>query len=311
MGSGRSLYGYVVIAALWCSTGLAQSLSGGTTQWPPYSYQDADGQAIGIAVDITRRAMAQSGYRMDLVFYPVKRLNRLLDQGRLDLNHADSPLWNTSHASQRFVYSEPYLRVREYLYFLDDHPARHLPVEQLQGLRIGVVRGYHYPGLGRALTSGRLSTLETSQDQALLDLLLARRVDAIAVVDDLFNNLLAARQLDSHRFVRGAQLSDAPLVIKLQRQHADLLPRLNAALQALIRSGEVERIRRNYLGAPGIQPGRRSHTVAGDRLPLVGPHVPLQHRDRQKPLNRRNATPLRLLLALRQHRLAPRLLRSS
>lgn len=310
MGSGRSLYGYIVIAALWCSTGLAQSLSGGTTQWPPYSYQDTGGQASGIAVDITRRAMAQSGYRLELVFYPVKRLNRLLDEGRLDLNYADSPLWNSGDASQRFVYSEPYLRVREYLYFLNDHPARHLPVEQLQGLRIGVVRGYHYPSLGSALAGGRLSTLETSRDQALLDLLLAHRVDAIAVVDDLFDNLLAARQLESHRFVRGAQLSDAPLVIKLQRRHADLLPRLNAALQALIRSGEVERIRRSYLAVPGIQPGRRSPAAAGGRRPLAEPPVVHQHRDRQKTLNRRNATPLRLLLALRQRRLAPRLLRS-
>ena len=148
------------------------------------------------------------------------------------------------------------LQVREYLYFLDDHPARHLPIEKMHGLRIGMVRGYTYRSLDAALGSGQLSKLETSRDRALLDLLLRRRVDAIAQIDDVFDDQLAARGLSAKSFARGAKLSDAPLVIKLQRQHADQLPRLDAALQALVSSGEVERIRRSYLRVAPIQPSR-------------------------------------------------------
>lgn len=256
MARRRLLYGCVVMAALWCTTGQAQSLSGGTAQWPPYSYQDENGRATGIAVDVMRQVMAQSGNQMAFVFHPAKRLNALLDQGRLDLNYADSPAWNAPDAAQRFVYSQPYLQVREYLYFLDDHPARHLPIEKMRGLRIGMVRGYTYRSLDAALGSGQLSKLETSRDRALLDLLLRRRVDAIAQIDEVFDDQLAARGLSAEGFARGAKLSDAPLVIKLQRQHADQLPRLDAALQALVSSGEVERIRRSYLRVAPIQPGR-------------------------------------------------------
>ncbi|SHM13685.1 substrate-binding periplasmic protein [Phytopseudomonas punonensis] len=252
----RLLFGCALLAALGCSAGQVQSLSGGASQWPPYSYQDDAGQAQGIAVEIMRQAAAQSGQQVDFVFYPATRLNRLLDEGRLDLNYADSPQWNSLEATEQFVYSQPYLQVREYLYFLDNHPARHLPLEQLRGLRIGVVRGYTYHRLTAALNSGRLSTLETSRERALLDLLMLGRVDAIALVDDVFGDQLAARGLDPDRFARGAKLSDAPLVIKLQRQHADQLPALNAALQALVQSGEVERIRRSHLRTPAIQPGR-------------------------------------------------------
>lgn len=258
MARCRLLYGCLVMAALWCSAAPATTLSGGATQWPPYSYLDGNGQATGIAVDVMRRAMAQSGNQLEFVFYPAKRLNALLDEGRLDLNYADSPAWNGADATQRFVYSQPYLQVREYLYFLADHPARHLPAAQLRGLRIGVVRGYTYRNLDDALNNGQLSRLETSRDQALLDLLVRRRVDAIAMVDELFNDQLATRKLDPQGFTRGAKLSDAPLVIKLQRRHAGQLPRLNAALQALIRSGEVERIRRSYMRAPAMLPGRAS-----------------------------------------------------
>lgn len=245
----RLLHGCVMLAALWCCTAPAKSLSGGAAQWPPYSYQDENGQASGIAVDVMRQVMAKSGNQLDFVFYPAKRLHVLLNEGRLDLNYADSPSWNGDDAAQRFVYSQPYLQVREYLYFLADHPARHLPLELLDGLRIGLVRGYTYHSLDAALSSGRLTPLETSGDRTLIDLLLRGRVDAIALVDDVFDEHLMARGLDPQRFSRGAKLSDAPLVIKLQRQHADQLPQLNAALESLVRSGEVERIRRRHLGA--------------------------------------------------------------
>ncbi|SDJ06587.1 ABC-type amino acid transport substrate-binding protein [Pseudomonas flavescens] len=244
----RVLRRCLLLASLGCSASWAHPLLGGSTQWHPYSFQDADGQPSGIAVDIVRLAMAKSGQPVDFVFYPANRLNLLLDEGRLDLNYADSPLWNTADADQRFVYSQPYLQVREYLYFLDDHPARGLPLDQMRGLRIGIVRGYTYQSLDAALGSGRLEKVETSRESALLDLLLLHRVDAIAVGDDVFADVLADRSLEQGRFTRGAQLSDAPLVIKLQRRHADQLPKWNAALQTLIRSGEVERIRHRYLG---------------------------------------------------------------
>lgn len=254
MARRRFLYGCAVIAALWCNVVAAQSLSAGAAQWPPYSFIDKNGQATGIAVDVMRQVMAKSGDELQFVFHPAKRLNILMDEGRVDINYADSPEWNPDDAAQRFVYSQPYLKVREYLYFLDDHPARHLPIEQLRGLRIGMVRGYTYRTLDAALRNGQLSKLETSRDPALLDLLLRGRVDAIAQIDDVFDDQLASRGLPPQGFARGAQLSDAPLVIKLQRQHADQLPRLNAALQGLVSSGEVERIRRSYLRVSPIKP---------------------------------------------------------
>lgn len=250
------LYSCVLLLALWCTAGSAQPLLGGGAHWHPYSFQDASGQARGIAVDIIRKVMEQNGQQMDFVFYPANRLNLLLDEGRLDLNYADSPLWNSANAGERFVYSQPYLHVREYLYFLSDHPARQLPLGKLQGLRIGIVRGYTYQSLDAALQDDRLMKVETSREPALLDLLILGRVDAIAMVDDVFTDLLTARHLEHGRFTRGAKLSDAPLVMKLQRQHADQLPGLNAALQTLIRSGEVERIRRSYLLNQTERPGK-------------------------------------------------------
>lgn len=251
------LYGCALLLGCWCTVGVAQPLRGGGTLWPPFSYEDGQGHARGIAVDIVSQVAKQNDLQMEFLFYPTNRLNLLLDNGNLDLNYADSPLWNGPQASQRFVYSQPYLTVREYLYFLTQHPDRRQSLEQLKQLRVGTVRGYSYPLLDEAVNGGRLSKVETSDDAVLLDLLLLGRVDAIAMVDDVFVNLLAARQLDAKRFTRSAQLSEAPLVIKLQLRHADRLPEVNMTLRKMMESGEVARIRRAYLGnAADVADGR-------------------------------------------------------
>ncbi|WP_394561747.1 substrate-binding periplasmic protein [Aquipseudomonas alcaligenes] len=251
------LYGCALLLGCWCTAGNAQPLRSGGTLWPPFSYEDAHGNARGIAVDIASQVAMQNDLQLQFLFYPTRRLNLLLDNGSLDLNYADSPLWNGPQADQRFVYSQPYLTVREYLYFRTDHPARLQPLEQLNGLRIGTVRGYSYPLLDQAMASGRLKEVETSDDAVLLDLLLRERVDAIAMVDDVFVNLLAARQIAPTGFTRSAQLSEAPLVIKLQLRHAERLPAVNATLRRMMESGEVQRIRRAYLGnAADVADGR-------------------------------------------------------
>lgn len=241
--------GYLLCALLigLCASAMAQPLRGGGTTWYPFSYEDAQGSPRGIAVDVVSEAMQRSGQQLEFLFYPANRLNLLLDNGRLDLNYADSPMWNESSTSKQFVYSRPYLNIREYLYFLADHPKYDVPLENVQGLRIGIIRGYTYHALDKAMAKERLQTIETPEDGALLDLLLMHRVDAIVMVDDVFANLIASRQLETRQFARGGLLSDAPLVIKLQHSHAEQLPKLNEVLQDMISSGEIERIRRSYL----------------------------------------------------------------
>lgn len=230
-----------------CLPAMAQPLLAGGTDWKPFSFQDEQGQAQGISVEVAQQALALSGLQAQFLFYPANRLNVLLARDQLDLNYADSPQWNEAPAAKQFVYSVPYFELHEHLYFLAEHPARELPLEQLPTLDIGIVRGYVYQSLNPYLGDGRLRKVETSNNSTLLDLLRLKRVDAVAMVDELFEHLVATRQLDARDFVKGAQLSDAPLVIKLQQRHAGYLPALNAALQGMLDGGEVARIRQRYL----------------------------------------------------------------
>lgn len=230
-------------------TGVAQAdpYQVGGNQWRPFSYEDTQGNLRGISIDIVRHVLRQAKVDAQFVSYPVNRWRAMLAKGELDMNYADSVQWNNEQELAHFVFSEPYMHVREHLYFLKNNPAAQTPVDKLQGLTIGIVRGYTYQAMDPSFANKKLAKLETSQDPALLELLRAKRVDAVAMVDDLFDYLIAEQYLDASLFQQGALINDAPVSIKLQPEHAALLPAINAAIRRMIESGEVARIRQSYL----------------------------------------------------------------
>lgn len=219
----------------------------GGAQWKPYAYEDENGHLLGVSVDIARRVMQLANVDVTFVTYPVNRLQSMLQKGEIDINYADALIWNSPEEQRHYIFSKPYSVVNEHLYFLASHPARAQSIEQLNQLTIGMVRGYTYWALDPAIAAHRLDRLETSQEDALIKLLGNGRVDAIAMVDDIFDGLVTSNHLDPNLFRQGAKLSEAPLVFKLQPQHAQWLPPINRAIDTLRASGEIERIRRQYL----------------------------------------------------------------
>ena len=244
----------LIIVCVLCLLALpvaAEPYVAGGAQWKPYAYEDSDGHLQGLAVDIARRVMQIAHVDVTFVTYPVNRLQSMLQKGEIDVNYADALIWNSPEEQHHYVFSKPYSTVSEHLYFLAEHPARGQSIEQMEHLTIGTVRGYTYWALEPALEIHRLDRLETSQDDALIKLLQSRRVDAIAMVDDIFDTLVQNNHLDPRVFHQGAKLSEAPLVFKLQPEHAKWLPQINRAIDTLRASGELDGIRRHYLPISG------------------------------------------------------------
>jgi len=237
---------------LQLSSGMAnaQPYVAGGTDWRPFSYANEHGELHGVSVDIARQALKRANIEARFVSYPVNRLQAMLHRGEVDINYAESPAWTRPENRNRYVFSVPYLTVQEHLYFLADDPNIKTPITQLQGMTIGVVRGYTYHVLDAAVQEKRITRLETSKDLVLLELLRNKRVDAVAMVDDLYDFLVATHQIDPASFRQGAQLSAAPLCIMLLSKHANLLPDINAAIIDLQRRGEVKRVRELYRTPP-------------------------------------------------------------
>ncbi|MFJ3521418.1 substrate-binding periplasmic protein [Pseudomonas sp. NPDC090203] len=249
MGFRRGFIGGCLLCLLALPV-LAGPYVAGGAQWKPYAFEDENGHLQGVSVDIARRITELAGLDVTFVTYPVNRLQSMLQKGEIDINYADALIWNSPEEQNHYLFSKPYSSVNEHLYFLANHPGADQTIKQMDHLTIGTVRGYTYWALDPAFNGHRLTRLETSQDDALLKLLQSGRVDAVAMVDDIFDTLLVTSHLNPSLFRQGPQLSEAPLVFKLQPQLAQWLPRINHAIDTMRSSGELERIRGRYLQVP-------------------------------------------------------------
>ncbi|WP_163033601.1 substrate-binding periplasmic protein [Pseudomonas viridiflava] len=218
-----------------------------STEWRPFIYTDEYNTLRGVSTDIARQVFRQADIDVQFVSYPANRMQVMLDKEQIDISYAESPGWAREEDASQYVFSVPYLAVREHLYFAADDPLSSVPLNELRDVTVGMIRGYTYRALDKAFEEKRITRLETSEDSALLELLANKRVNAVAMVDDLYDYLATTHQIDPDRFRRGALLNESSLSIMLLNRHASLLPKINAAILDMQRRGELQRIRDAYL----------------------------------------------------------------
>ena len=232
------------------SSGLAQAemLNAGTAPWRPFAFYDQQHQLQGIAVDIARELAQRTQNQLQLELYPAKRLNQLFDTQQLDINIADSPLWNPQPTSMQIRFTRRYMEIREYLYFARDHAINAQRVDELKDLDIGLILGYSYPKLEPLFVSGQLRKHEYNDEETLLKLLQRHRLDAIVMDDVLFHHLVQQDPQRAHHYQRGIQLSTAPIALKLHSSDDKLTQQLDAALLQMDQEQVIKQIIERYIG---------------------------------------------------------------
>ena len=241
---------FLVLTCAWACfqpTALAQPYVAASTEWRPFIYTDEYNTLRGVSTDIACQVFKQAAIDVQFVSYPANRMQVMLDKEQIDISYAESPSWTSENDASKYVFSVPYLAVREHLYFAADDPLSSVPLSELRDVTVGMIRGYTYRALDTAFEEKRITRLETSEDSALLELLANKRVNAVAMVDDLYDYLATTHQIDPARFRRGALLNESSLSIMLLNRHASLLPKINAAILDMQRRGELQRIRDAYL----------------------------------------------------------------
>lgn len=236
------------------SSGLAhaETLHAGTAPWRPFAFYDEQHQLQGIAVDIARELAQRTQNQLQLELYPAKRLNQLFDTRQLDINIADSPLWNPQPSQIRFT--RHYMEIREYLYFARDHGIKAQRVDELKDLDIGLILGYAYPKLEPLFVSGQLRKHEYADEATLLKLLQRHRLDAIVMDEVLFNHLVQQNPQLAHQYQQGLQLSTAPLALKLHSSDDKLTQQLDAALLQMEQEQVIQQIIQRYIGPDSASP---------------------------------------------------------
>jgi len=242
----KKLFTIVALFMLICGAVSGEVFIAGTAQWQPYAYYDGAGNLTGISVEIVRELSKRSGHAIHMELYPAKRLNLMFDKNRLDMNFADSALWNEVSPAPDFVFSIPYMQVSEFLYFNKTTYVDTKKLNDLQGKTIGIVSGYYYPMLEPEFESNRIKKLEFPNETALLMGLKALRADAAIFDDILFEVLLKQKQYPPGQFKRGLQLSNAPLGIKFRIEKKAYVIQFNSILESMLKDQTIPTIIQKY-----------------------------------------------------------------
>lgn len=220
----------VISVLLFTLTLSAGELKIATAQWAPYAYEE-NATKKGVALNIVKKILNHSNQSYAISLYPAKRLNALFEYKKIDINFADSPLWNKQNKD--IYFTEPYMYVREYIYTLSSSDLKIDSVKSLKGKTVGVEMGYYYADLEKSFQDGSIIKDEAPNTQSLINKLLGKRGDAIIMDERLFSYTIKKLGLEEKNFKKSLKLTDAPLCMKLGKEHKNLLPILNNSILSL------------------------------------------------------------------------------
>ena len=215
---------------------------------PPFMSADANGAPVGLYPDLVRAAFALMKVPVVIEAVPWKRALAEIDAGSAGV----AGIYKTRERLLKYDYSEALLAEKLLVFVRHDRAFRLAGVDDLAGLRIGVIRGWSYGDEFDAMrAAGRLQAEEVVSDAQNFSKLEAGRIDAVVTIEQSGKKLLASGSYPSVQAL-GVPLTTktAHLAFSRALNKGALLARFDAAMDALRRSGEYDRIVERALTQP-------------------------------------------------------------
>lgn len=215
------------------------------SSWPPYS--DYDLPKKGLSMELVNAAFTRAGYETKswLESWP-----RTLEGVEIGVYDVIAAAWYSKEREQKFAFSEPYLNNRVRLLGRKESGHRITKLEDLAGLRVGVVREYAY---GEKFDNATHFTKVYQNDviQILLKLI-NKQVDLI-VADELVirHNLTEHMPHELGRLVFMPQAIEVKglyiAVTKQRPDHAKIVADFNDAIKIMKADGSYQLILDKHL----------------------------------------------------------------
>ncbi|WP_320175116.1 transporter substrate-binding domain-containing protein [Maridesulfovibrio sp.] len=210
---------------------------------PPYYYKDGDSKT-GIVKDVFNAFVKETGDTIEFVRCPFNRSQRKFDRGEIDIEPMSNPAWRQS-AKVLGVFSKPFAVSHSIVLFRAETFIPDVTPQDLLGKSIGVVRGYHYPVYSAYFADGRINTHILENEDKLLQLLLAGRLDQALINKD--TALYQIRELGiGDKLVVGKSYDSLDMMIRFHPSKQYALPRFNKAIDKLLNDGIIAKIYDKY-----------------------------------------------------------------
>lgn len=221
-------------------------------EMPPYATGTGQWITGGIKFQLTRDILSEAGLRLRVLQLPWARCLAQAAAGRVD---GILPTFKTSERESKYLFSEPVLTQEASFFYLHQQFPKGLDwgsYEDLRGNRLGMILGgVIEPQMERVLASGGM--LERGNDlETLMKMLHHKRLDLVAVDRDAGFDMVNRMQLTAEIRAtnRSINRQSARLAISRQSSAAELMPRINQAIERMRAAGRLERPLAGPVGQP-------------------------------------------------------------
>ena len=230
---------------LWWGVALQASAADyklSTLEWAPYTGAALPGQGVVSATIV--EALKASGQRVEVQFFPWSRAVRLVDSDSAYVGFF--PAYYSRERAARYLYSDPVGHSQVVFLERTDTPVKWTSYDDLQGQRIGVVRGFvNTEALDARIASKVLLAEESPDDRSNILKLVAGRIDLAVVDRQVYMHLV---QTDPQLARVAAQLQTNPKVLESKNLYVCFQRSARgAAAQRALNAG----LRKLRIAAPG------------------------------------------------------------
>lgn len=204
---------------------------------PPFMYADS-GKPAGVYPALIDAAFRHMGLSTVLKAVPWARALQEIDHG----NAGIGGIYKNTEREGKYDYSEPLFVEKLSVYFNKSKPLVFTRLEDLDGKRVGVIRGWSYGNdFDRARLAKRFRIEEVLSDEQNFGKLERGRLDAIIAVAEAGDALMR-----KHPYTQASPfplaLNPTYLAFAKSTNRGELLQRFNEALRKMKASGELNNI---------------------------------------------------------------------
>jgi polar amino acid transport system substrate-binding protein len=210
----------------------------------PYTIYEEGVLRAGLVKDIFDELGAELGVSIQYVDLPRKRVEAGLESGEVHIAPVAHPNWLSKEFSGDWT--EPLFMLRELLVMQASSKIKYQGPQDLQGLRIGTILGYHYPFVESYFQSGATQRIDVQKADQNVDMLLNRRIDAYIVHDMVFRFF---QKTDKRApLLRAVDLGNSEREISwaVSKKLPVPLDRLKGFIRGLKKNGRIEQILKKY-----------------------------------------------------------------
>ncbi len=215
----------------------------GSSSWVPY-YIPEQVENSGILGELVPQILSMAEIKVEKHNFPPKRTNQALEKGLLDFDFVSPSWFPKGDMGELFIQSEPILNIQENIITLKQNKSQWADITMIEGEPIGTVRGYLYHD------DDAFTRVDFGSEKQLIKALHKQRVQA-AISGDL-PALYWAKKL-SMPIALASVHSRGVLVMRLRKEHSEMMPQINRAIAQLKTDGTIQALVDKYTKAEQYQ----------------------------------------------------------